>query len=226
MRVTPNVVHTIAAHAETFTDGAFRFQGVGGDLGYGARYIDGVRQLVWLGRGGSRQAAAYYIGGMLGWARSTGAMIPDDVREYCQPVQEAYTYDRKAMASQQDGENDAEARAAARLADAPKGPESYGTIWVCTDCLMHHANGECGSCHDDEHGHDEEPLSSIGEGFHVAMGMSYEEHDESCERHTKGSDAADDHECDCETRTYSTSQCEGCGSYLHGERHAMTLFKG
>lgn len=153
--------------------------------------------------------------------------------------------------------------------------ESYGTIWVCVDCLMHHANGECGSCHH-EHGHDQEPLSAIGDGFHVAMGMAYEEHAEDCARHPlectdctslathavwwqnpdgtregeprcgefecmSGPDDAvaggtttiptpfpvpDDYECDCETNTYSTSQCQGCGSYLHGERHAMTLFQG
>jgi hypothetical protein len=93
--------------------------------------------------------------------------------------------------------------------------ENYGTIWVCVDCILHHANGECGSCHDDEHGHDEEPLSTIGDGFHVAMGMAREEHFET----------EPDDDCDCETNTYSTSQCEGCGSYLHGERHAMTLLK-
>lgn len=91
---------------------------------------------------------------------------------------------------------------------------SYGTIWVCQDCMLHHANGECGSCHD-EHGHDREPLSTIGSEFHPAMGMASEEHANGC-------DAED---CDCETDTYSTSQCEGCGSYLHGERHAMTLFE-
>ncbi len=119
--------------------------------------------------------------------------------------------------------------------------ESYGTIWVCVDCLMHHANGECGGCHND--GHDEEPLSSIGEGFHVAVGMSREEHEcRECEGHYDTDEALiaagigepmfcdgtcqpAPEECDCETNTYSTSQCEGCGSWLHGERHAMTLFK-
>jgi hypothetical protein len=99
--------------------------------------------------------------------------------------------------------------------------ENYGTIWVCQDCMLHHANGECGSCHDDDHGHDKEPLSSIGGGFHVAMGMARDEHE--CNDDENGIEYR---ECDCETNTFSTSQCEGCGSYLHGERHAMTLFKG
>jgi hypothetical protein len=99
--------------------------------------------------------------------------------------------------------------------------ESYGTIWVCSDCELHHANGECGGCHTDE-GHDKEPLGKIEEGFHVTMGMNYEEHEEDCENHIEQEWRF---ECDCETNTFSRSQCEGCGSYLHGERYAMTLFK-
>ena len=94
--------------------------------------------------------------------------------------------------------------------------ENYGTIWVCVDCIMHHANGECGSCHNGEH--DKLPLLLIDHPYYVAMGMAHEEH--SCGRE----DGVDVLECDCETNTFSTSQCEGCGSYLHGERHAMTLF--
>lgn len=101
--------------------------------------------------------------------------------------------------------------------------ESLGTIWVCGDCLHHHANGECGSCHDDEHGHDKEPLSAIEAPNTVAMGMAYEEHAEDCEVRIQGQ-WPDNYECDCETNTFSKSQCEGCGSYLHGERHALTLF--
>lgn len=99
---------------------------------------------------------------------------------------------------------------------------SYGTIWVCQDCMLHHANGECGSCHGD-YGHDEEPLNKIDGDFHVAMGTLSSEHSEECQDEQRGK--AYEGECDCETNSFSTSQCEGCGSYLHGERHAMTLFK-
>lgn len=147
------------------------------------------------------------------------------------------------------------------------------TIWVCVDCMLHHANGECGSCHREE-GHDEEPLSAVEAPYHVAMGMGYEEHAEDCKRRplacTECTNLAeiavwwenpdgthegeprcididclappddavaggtapiptpfpvpDDYECECEKNTYSKAQCEGCGSWLHGERHAMTLF--
>jgi uncharacterized protein YeaC (DUF1315 family) len=93
---------------------------------------------------------------------------------------------------------------------------------------MSHANGEC--C-DQDHYRDAEtgrwtsgaPLSLIRRPFTVAMGMGWEEHSEDCERHiTKG---AEGDGCDCETNTYSTSQCEGCGDYLHGTRYALTLYK-
>lgn len=112
--------------------------------------------------------------------------------------------------------------------------EIIDTIWVCRDCVAHHANGECGSCHRD-FGHDEEPLGLVEPGT-LAMGMDWEGHGDDClTRVTRDlqerlpdldwPDVPDDYECECETNAFSTSQCEGCGSYLHGERHAMTLFE-
>lgn len=112
--------------------------------------------------------------------------------------------------------------------------ENYGTIWVCGSCLHHHANGECGDCHDDP-GHDEEPLCLIRGRFSAAIGMGWEDHNDECLVYIVNDlknrfpdmvwpDVYSD-ECDCQTNSHSTSQCEGCGSYLHGERHAMTLFK-
>lgn len=114
--------------------------------------------------------------------------------------------------------------------------ENYGTIWVCVSCMLHHANGECGDCHSDD-GHDEEPLNAVEAPFHVAMGMGAADHDSECLTYILADlrerfpemvwpDVPGDYECDCETYTFSMSQCDGCGSYLHGERHAMTLFEG
>lgn len=102
--------------------------------------------------------------------------------------------------------------------------KAVGTIWVCQDCMLHHANGECGSCNDIYGPHDEEPLSAVEAPYTVAMGMAYEEHAEDCETRIHGR-VPDGYECECETNTFSTSCCEGCGSWLHGERHAMTLFE-
>lgn len=94
-----------------------------------------------------------------------------------------------------------------------------GIIWVCSDCMLHHDIGECGGCHS-EHGHDEEPLCLIRPPYTITMGKSYDEH--LCE--IEGGCYDSRSKCDCATDTYSTSQCDGCGSYLHGERHAMTLW--
>lgn len=100
--------------------------------------------------------------------------------------------------------------------------ENYGTIWVCQCCMLSHANGECCSLDVDGHADGCEPLSAIEAPYSVTMGMAYEEHAEDCQNRIEGEWRG---ECDCETNTFSTSQCEGCGSYLHGERYAMTLFK-
>ena len=93
------------------------------------------------------------------------------------------------------------------------------TIWVCTNCIMHHANGECGDCHNPDGHEGDEPLSKLDPRF-SAMGMGYEEHSEDCPTRDPENEYPED--CECETNTYSTSSCGGCGSDFHGERHAMT----
>lgn len=109
------------------------------------------------------------------------------------------------------------------------------TLRVCVCCMLTAANGEC--CDRDDHGGDGNiPLSLIEPGQHVVPGTGWEDHDTSCLTHLINScksahpelewpDVPGDYECDCETDTYSTSQCDGCGSWLHGERHGMTLFE-
>jgi ribosomal protein L37AE/L43A len=91
----------------------------------------------------------------------------------------------------------------------------HWTIWVCTNCLHHHANGECGDCHNPDGHEGGDPLSLLSN--HVSMGMVSEEHE--CNSDENGIEYG---ECDCETNTHSTSTCQGCGSDFHGERHAMT----
>lgn len=92
--------------------------------------------------------------------------------------------------------------------------ESY-IIWVCQNCMLHHANGECGDCHNPDGHEGGEPLSLLSN--QVAMGMAFDEHAEDCEYRTDRLS-----ECDCEEITFSTRTCQGCGSEYHGERHAMT----
>lgn len=110
----------------------------------------------------------------------------------------------------------------------------YDTIWVCQCCLFAHANGEC--CADAEHGGDGvEPLSQITDGYSVTLGIGWEDHSSDCLTYVvhdlerqypdmEWPDVPDGYECDCETLTFSRSQCEGCGSYLHGDRYGMTLW--
>lgn len=108
------------------------------------------------------------------------------------------------------------------------------TLWVCVCCLMTAANGEC--CDSDNHGGDGAVPLSQTEGRYVHPGIGWEDHDTSCLTHLINScksahselewpDVPGDYECDCETNTYSTSQCDGCGSWLHGERHGMTMIE-
>lgn len=98
---------------------------------------------------------------------------------------------------------------------------NHNTLWVCQCCLMMAANGEC--CYDSQHGGDgATPLANV-EG-HSFPGMAWEEHDGECAFNVDGGNAPDGYECDCETVTFSKSQCEGCGSYLYGARHALTTW--
>ena len=90
----------------------------------------------------------------------------------------------------------------------------YGTIWVCQCCLLSDANGEC--CAEDTHGGDGiEPWTAVDfSRYAVWMGLPRDEHAEECE-------PGDD--CDCEHITFSSSRCDGCGSWLAGDRYAFTL---
>lgn len=97
----------------------------------------------------------------------------------------------------------------------------HWTLWVCLNCILHQANGECGCCHDDCDHEGFEPLNKV-DHTRSAMGMGYEYHHEDCLVRTTQGNAPGDYECFCETSTYSTSDCEGCGSVYHGERYAMT----
>lgn len=120
---------------------------------------------------------------------------------------------------------------------APVNPERNSWLmWVCTNCILHHANGECGDCHREE-GHDYEPLGELTE-YDLTMGLLANEHDGDCivyilddlktthaDLGLEWPDVPSDYECECHRKTHSTYQCEGCGSYLHGEREALTAWE-
>jgi hypothetical protein len=115
-----------------------------------------------------------------------------------------------------------------------------GTIWVCTSCMLVHANGECGEVHADScqsfnaGGISDpaepcdcgarEPLNLIRDGYSITMGLLREEHAPDCPNRS-ADHSADFVECFCGEREFSRSQCEGCGTYLHGTRYVMTLWQ-
>lgn len=104
------------------------------------------------------------------------------------------------------------------------------TIWICTDCLMMHANGEC------EGTPDREPMNLL-EGVDVTLGLMADEHHEDCDYRNSMSardteeilnlpERTESYECnlECEQDTFSTRPCDGCGSSLAGSRDAATVW--
>jgi hypothetical protein len=87
-------------------------------------------------------------------------------------------------------------------------------ISVCVDCMVLHANGEYDHDRDPS---EPEPLSLIGPGYSVTMGVS--EHSEHC------TEVDREEGCDCDQLGFSWSRCEGCGSTLGGDRFALTLWR-
>jgi hypothetical protein len=92
-----------------------------------------------------------------------------------------------------------------------------GVLWVCVDCVLVR---ECGEA--PEVAPDCEPWAALAlrAGEEVAAGMDWAEHAEDCPNHTAGRHVD---ECECETASFRTSACDGCGSRLAGERFAYTL---
>lgn len=94
-----------------------------------------------------------------------------------------------------------------------------GEMWVCDTCMFAHANG-VDMRHESDGGNPDDP-APWARGFkpgEVTMGMFADKHD--CPKATDD----EDRECDCEVQEYSYSSCDGCGSPLHGRRHAFTYW--
>ena len=92
--------------------------------------------------------------------------------------------------------------------------QESATVWICTDCMVLLANGDMP---DKITPGQPEPLSAISDDDEITPGMVYADHE--CENPEDR-----ESECDCETREFSWSHCEGCGSTLGGSRHAATIW--
>lgn len=94
------------------------------------------------------------------------------------------------------------------------------TIWVCYDCINLAANGS----QPDPEWRDADqpaPLSGIPDDAEVTCGMTWADHADDCPNRL--AESFDD-ECDCENDSFSSQPCDGCGTWLAGSHHAMTLW--
>lgn len=101
--------------------------------------------------------------------------------------------------------------------------------YCCTDCLFYVAYGDVPT--DISQADIDAWLTEVtsrNDGFSVVLGMPTDEHNDTCPRRNPcGLDECDcsEVECDCETISFSSRQCDVCGSNLGGERHAVSFFK-
>lgn len=86
MMFTPKLVRELAADVSRFTEGHFKMLNPQPTPNEGTRYTDVHRDLEWVGRAGSRDACAYYIGAAFGWAQATGTEMPEDISEHTRSV--------------------------------------------------------------------------------------------------------------------------------------------
>lgn len=104
-------------------------------------------------------------------------------------------------------------------------PECDGSrYWIgelCECCFIALVNGDGCQCpEDDEECHPSGLIGKLADD-HVTPGSLAQEHDSRCPVSIYGR-SVDGFECDCERSEFSTSQCDGCGTYLAGRRESVT----
>jgi hypothetical protein len=95
--------------------------------------------------------------------------------------------------------------------------------WVCTCCLLKLANDDTSGCEyscTSDDCHPSRWLEQYPDDADLTIGMLIAEHDETCPARTDPG-----LECfGCEEREFSRIPCAGCGTYLAGARHAVTMW--
>ena len=92
------------------------------------------------------------------------------------------------------------------------------TAWVCVDC-----NAAVAGISDHEAGKRlPEPFKGDESVVQVVNGLS-DCHHFGIDWHNWPEHVTDEHAEQCETRTFDTSPCEGCGDHLAGTRQAVTI---
>lgn len=108
-RITGQLVQRISQYAAEISDGLSGPCRLGASLGYGARIVDGNRQLVWVGR--PRLAAAYYLGQVYAYAERKG-IVQGDMPDYVTDTYYAVLTGAAGPVREEfaNGQNDARAR--------------------------------------------------------------------------------------------------------------------
>ena len=94
--------------------------------------------------------------------------------------------------------------------------------WCCVDCLFWLANGEAPGDTADEKTAWIAAFNERNADVEITLGLPRAEHDCLDNGETAGDRGG---ECDCETKTFSWSPCDTCGSNLGGQRDAVTFWK-
>lgn len=93
-------------------------------------------------------------------------------------------------------------------------------VYLCTDCMLHHCNGECGSCAwcTGEESESPLPLSALTGRDRRLLAMGAHEHSEHCTEEDRKEG------CDCGHVPFALFDCAGCGRRVAGDRFDFVIF--
>lgn len=93
---------------------------------------------------------------------------------------------------------------------------------VCIDCTMVLVNGD-GSGKDPKW--DEAEFDRVCQKYEITPGHPHNlpQWDSEIGCAHAGAPCPDDADCDCQDNSFSTRQCDACGTRLHGSRHDFTF---
>ena len=94
-----------------------------------------------------------------------------------------------------------------------------GTLSVCLDCMLTEQQGEIPNDHPADQPEPWSALPSDVTPRQCVMGTEHGPLDADCSAQTE-----EDHYTDCGHDTFTHARCNGCGTYLPGERFEYVIF--
>jgi hypothetical protein len=91
---------------------------------------------------------------------------------------------------------------------------------VCDDCQSVLVNGDSSG---NDRDWDEAEFARVVRAYEITPGHPCNLTEWFTECSHAGTPCPDDADCDCQDREFSTSQCDGCGTWMHGSRHDFTF---